>query len=41
MSIFVTSATRKSRNEPAAVSTARRPASSQDLSLTPTTSTIL
>jgi hypothetical protein len=31
----------QSRNEPAAVSTARRPASSQDLSLTPTTSTIL
>ena len=41
MSIFVTSATRRSRSEPAAVSTALRPASSHDLSLTPTTSTIL
>src|SRR5262245_23371445 len=40
MSIFVTSATRKSRSEPAAVSTAFRPASSHDFSLTPTTSTI-
>ena len=39
MSSFVTSATRRSRNEPAAVSTAFRPASSQDFSLTPTTST--
>src|SRR6516164_7570585 len=41
MSILVTSATRRSRNEPAAVSTALRPASSHDVSLTPTTSTIL
>jgi len=41
MSIFVTSATRRSRSEPAAVSTAARPASSHDFSLTPTTSTIL
>src|SRR5262245_12986705 len=41
MSICVTSATRRSRSEPAAVSTALRPASSHDLSLTPTTSTIL
>src|SRR4051794_22838362 len=41
MSIFVTSATRRSRSEPAAVSTALRPASSQDSALTPTTSTIL
>jgi len=41
MSIFVTSATRRSRNEPAAVSTAFRPASSHEFSLTPTTSTIL
>ena len=40
MSILVTSATRRSRNEPAAVSTALRPASSHDVSLTPTTSTI-
>jgi ABC transporter substrate binding protein len=40
MSILVTSATRKSRSEPAAVSTAFRPASSHDFSLTPTTSTI-
>jgi hypothetical protein len=40
MSILVTSATRRSRSEPAAVSTARRPASSHDCSLTPTTSTI-
>src|SRR5262245_20873814 len=41
MSICVTSATRRSRSDPAAVSTALRPASSHDLSLTPTTSTIL
>jgi hypothetical protein len=41
MSICVTSATRKSRSVPAAVSTAARPASSHDFSLTPTTSTIL
>src|SRR5215218_9468213 len=41
MSIFVTSATRKSRNDSAAVSTARRPASSHEVLLTPTTSTIL
>jgi hypothetical protein len=41
MSIFVTSATRKSRSDVAAVSTARRPASSHDVLLTPTTSTIL
>ena len=34
MSILVTSATRRSRNEPAAVSTALRPASSHDVSLT-------
>src|SRR5450631_1123583 len=40
MSILVTSATRRSRIEPAAVSTARRPASSHDFSLIPTTSTI-
>src|SRR5215831_13895718 len=33
MSICVTSATRKSRSVPAAVSTAARPASSQDVSL--------
>ena len=39
MSIWVTSATRRSRSELAAVSTARRPASSHDFSLTPTTST--
>ena len=38
MSILVTSATRRSRSEPAAVSTAMRPASSHDFSLTPTTS---
>src|SRR5215468_1671440 len=41
ISICVTSATRRSRSDPAAVSTAQRPASSHDLSLTPTTSTIL
>src|SRR5262249_8180112 len=41
MSIFVTSATRKSRSEPAAVCTAFRPASSHDVWLTPTTSPIL
>ena len=41
MSSLVTSATRRSRSEPAAVSTAIRPASSHDFSLTPTTSTIL
>ena len=40
MSILVTSATRRSRSEPAAVSTAMRPASSHDFSLTPTTSII-
>jgi hypothetical protein len=40
MSILVTSATRRSRREAAAVSTALRPASSHDFSLTPTTSTI-
>ena len=40
ISILVTSATRRSRSEPAAVSTAMRPASSQDFSLTPTTSII-
>jgi hypothetical protein len=38
ISILVTSATRRSRSELAAVSTALRPASSQDSSLTPTTS---
>jgi len=38
MSSLVTSATRRSRSEPAAVSTAIRPASSHDFSLTPTTS---
>src|SRR5262245_41822434 len=41
MSIRVTSATRRSRNDSAAVSTAFRPASSHDFSLTPTTSTTL
>ena len=35
MSSFITSATRRSRGEPAAVSTALRPASSHDTSLTP------
>jgi hypothetical protein len=40
MSILVTSATRRSRSDSAAVSTAFRPASSHDFSLTPTTSTI-
>src|SRR5262249_57207883 len=38
ISILVTSAMRRSRSELAAVSTATRPASSQDFSLTPTTS---
>jgi signal transduction histidine kinase len=38
ISILVTSATRRSRSEPAAVSTALIPASSHDVSLTPTTS---
>src|SRR3981081_3005939 len=41
ISIFVTSATRRSRNEPPAVSTALRPASSHDFSLKPTTSPTL
>jgi hypothetical protein len=40
MSIFTTSAKRRSRIEVAAVSTARRPASSHDVLLSPTTSTI-
>src|ERR1700751_2781055 len=40
ISIFTTSATRKSRIEVAAVSTACRPASSQEVALSPTTSTI-
>jgi hypothetical protein len=40
MSIFTTSAMRRSRSDAAAISTARRPASSQEVSLTPTTSTI-
>jgi hypothetical protein len=41
MSIFVTSAMRRSRMDFAAVSTARLAASSQETVLTPTTSTIL
>ena len=40
MSILTTSATRRSRIQLAAISTARRPASSQDVLLSPTTSTI-
>src|ERR1043165_6691834 len=41
MSILATSAIRRSRSDLAAVLTACRPASSQEVSLTPTTSTIL